>query len=209
MENEIQWTHLLQVLDRVGNYFCNEVQRLMLQNGSNATGNLVNSFSYTYGVDDGRYWVEISMDDYWKYVNDGRNPGRMPPVQKIKDWVLVKRINPRPYTYIPSVKSLTFLIQRSIKEKKGYAPPRTILENWIQKKGIKPRPQTVTPSVDSLAFLIARKIGREGTKGTHFFDVAKDNTLKYFERSIDNAIQEDIKVWLEDVMADTLSALSI
>jgi len=207
MENiDIQWTHLLSVLDRFGNYLCNLLQKKMMNNNSNASGTLVNSFSYTFGIDDdGRYWVDVELEDYWKYVNDGRKPGKMPPVEKIKEWILVKPVKPYPYTYTPSVKSLAFLIQRSIKEKKGYAPPRAVLEAWIEKKGIQPQPRQVYPSVESLAYLIARKIGREGTKGTGFFDEAVDEATKYFEESIDNAIQEDIKVWLEEEMADFLS----
>ena len=191
MENiDIQWTHLLSVLDRFGNYLCNLLQKKMMTNNSNASGTLVNSFSYTFGIDDdGRYWVDVELEDYWKYVNDGRKAGKMPPVEKIKEWILVKPVKPYPYTYTPSVKSLAFLIQRSIK----------------QKKGIQPQPRQVYPSVDSLAYLIARKIGREGTKGTGFFDDAVDEATKYFEESIDNAIQEDIKVWLEEEMADFLS----
>ena len=209
MDTDMKWTHLLEVLDRVGEYFCNLVQKKMMQNKSNASGTLTNSFTYTYGVEDGRYWVEVSMEDYWKYVNDGRKPGKMPPISKIEEWIRVKPIQPRPYTYTPTVKSLAFLIQRSIREKKGYAPPRSVLEDWIEKKGIKPQPRKVVPSVRSIAFLIARKIGRYGTTGTKFFDEARDETLKYFERTIDNAIQEDIKVWLEEIVAETLSDLRI
>lgn len=206
---DIKWTHLQEVLDRYGQYFIEAVKRKMLQNGSNATGNLVNSFAYRTFIEDGHYGVEVEMEDYWKYVDEGRRPGKMPPVEKIKQWVLVKPVKPYPYTYTPSVKSLAFLIQRSIREKKGYAPPRAILEDWINKKGIRPRPVKVLPSVDTLAFLIARKIGRVGTKGTNFFSEAEEETYRYFERSIDNAIQEDYTYWLEEVVADTLSAMNI
>ena len=208
-DDSIKWTHLLEVLDRVGKYFCEQARMQLFKDGSNATGTLTNSFTYSYGVEEGRYWVDITMEDYGKYVNDGRKAGKMPPISKIRDWVVVKKIQPRPYTYTPSVKSLAFLIQRSMKKSKGYAPPRTILENWINKKGIQPRSVTITPSIESLAYLIARKIGRYGTKGTGFFDKVKDDTLRYFERSIDNAIQEDLTYWLEEIMADTLSSMSI
>jgi len=206
---DISWTHLYEVLQRYGQYFIDCVQRKMIQNGSNASGNLVNSFTYNVFIADGRYGVEVEMEDYWYYVNNGRKPGKMPPIEKIKQWVLIKPVKPYPYTYTPSVKSLAYLIQRSIKEKKGYAPPRAILEDWIEKKGIKPQPRQVLPSVDSLAYLIARKIGREGTKGTHFFDEAMRETYDYFERSIDNAIKEDYADWLENVVDETLKAMSI
>lgn len=206
---EIQWTHLREVLDRYGNYFCNLVQQKMLQNNSNASGNLVRSFTYKVGIEGDRYWVEVEMEDYWKYVNDGRKAGKWPPREKIKQWILIKPVKPRPYTYLPSVKSLAFLIQRSIKEKKGYAPPRRILEDWIEKKGIHPQPRKILPSVDSLAFLISRKIGTQGTKGTKFFDEAMEETYKYFEISIENAIKEDLADWLENVVNEVLDALDM
>ena len=206
---EIKWTHLKEVLDRYGQYFVNQLQMKMLQNKSNASGTLTNSFKYSYGVEDDRYWVEVEMEDYWKYVNKGRNAGKMPPIYKIEEWIRVKPVKPRPYSYTPSVKSLAFLIQRSIKEKKGYAPPISVLEEWMKKKGIHPQPRRVVPSVRSLAFLIARKIGRFGTQGTHFYDETLKDANAYFQKSIDYAIQEDIKDWLENVVNDVLQGLVI
>lgn len=206
---DIKWTHLLEVLDRYGMYFCEEIKKRLLQDKSNATGNLANSFTYTYGVDGDTYWVEVEMEDYWKYVNDGRKPGKMPPVEKIRDWCLVKPVRPQPYTYTPSVKSLAFLIQRSIKQKKGYAPPRRILEDWINKKGIHPRSVTITPSVETLAFLIARKIGKYGTTGTKFFDEVSKATYDYFQLSIEAALREDYTEWLESALDDTLEAMNL
>lgn len=206
---EIQWTHLKEVLDRYGNYFCNLVQKKMMANKSNASGKLVNSFTYRVFIEDNRYGVIVEMEDYWYYVDKGRKAGKRPPREKIKEWILVKPIKPRPYTYTPSVKSLVFLIQRSIKEKKGYAPPSSVLEDWVKKKGIRPQPRKVLPSVDQLAFLIARKIGLYGTKGTNFFTEAEKETYKYFKESIENAIQEDYGQWLTGIVETTISDLGL
>lgn len=208
-DTDIKWTHLLEVLDRYGQYVVNGLQTKMLQNKSNASGTLTNSFKYTYGVEDGKYWVDVEMEDYWYYVDKGRNAGKMPPIVKIEEWIRIKPVHPRPYTYTPSVKSLAFLIQRAIKDKKGYAPPRKVLEEWITKKGIKPQPRQIVPSVKSLAFLIARKIGREGTKGTKFYTEVTEDARKYFERTIDNAIQEDLTDWLENVVNEVLENINI
>lgn len=204
-DRDIQWEALLRTLREYAEAVIYQAEQNLASDGSNASRTLTNSFSYDYGIDDNHYWVEIFMEDYWKYVNDGRRPGKRPPRDKIAEWIRVKPIQPKPYTYTPSVKSLAFLIQRSIKQKKGYAPPRTVLEGWIQKKGIQPRPQTVTPSVESLAFLIARKIGERGTKGTNFLDRAVDTVNKAFRDKIADAIQSDIKYWLEEVIADDLN----
>ncbi len=124
----------------------------------------------------------------------------MPPIDKIEEWIKVKPIQPKPYTYTPSVKSLSFLIQRSIKDKKGYAPPRAVIEGWIDKKGIKPEPRTIIPSVRSLAYVIARKIGRDGTKGTEFLDRAVEKVNDAFEDKFIEAIRADIDYWVESTL---------
>lgn len=75
---------------------------------------------------DGKYvTVDISLQDYWKYVEYGRRPGKFPPVDKIREWIRVKPVLPRPMANgkLPTENQLAFLISRSIAE-----------------KGIKPRP---------------------------------------------------------------------
>ena len=198
---EIQWTHLKEVLKNYGEYFVNQLQMKMLRNNSNASGTLTNSFKYSYGIDEDKYWVEVEMEDYWKYVNEGRKAGKMPPVIKIEEWIKVKPVHPRPMSEEQAVRSLAWAVRKSIKKKKGFAPPLNALEEWIKKKQI---PVNRMPSVRSLAWAISKKIGRFGTKGTHFYDEVLDDAKKYFERSISNAIQEDIKDWLENVVGDYL-----
>ena len=200
MDDEIKWESLLQCLRAYAEAVILEAEKNLADDGSNASRTLTHSFSYDYGIENGRYWVTIEMEDYWEYVNDGRPPGKMPPLDKIEEWIKVKPIQPKPYTYTPSVRSLSFLIQRSIKEKRGYAPPRAVIEGWIDKKGIKPEPRTVIPSVRGLAYVIARKIGRDGTKGTKFLDRAVEKVNAAFEDKFIEAIRADIDYWVESVL---------
>lgn len=208
-DTSIKWNNLQYELTRFAEYLIELIRANLRSDGSNASYLLNDGLGYKIGIEEDRYYVDIELEDYWKYVNDGRKPGKMPPLQKIEEWIKVKPIQPKPYTYTPSVKSLAFLIQRSIKQKKGYGPPRTVLEGWIQKKGITPQPQTVTPSVKSLAFLIARKIGKYGTKGTKFFDRAVETATKAYEEKIDRAVQDDIALWLETVVDEVLNSVVI
>ena len=67
--------------------------------------------------DDGRWIaVDISLLDYWKYVEYGRRPGKWPPLSAIERWIRIKPIVPRAYggRRVPTTKSLAFLIARKI-----------------------------------------------------------------------------------------------
>lgn len=198
---DIQWNTLLSTLRDMAEAIRTEIVKNLAADNSNASRTLTNSVEYEYGIDDGRYWIDITMEDYWKYVNDGRKPGKMPPVEKIKEWIIIKPIKPN----LPSVKSLAFWIRGSIKKRKGYAPPVSALEKWINNKGLQRKLAENYPSVDSLAWAIAKKIAKNGTKGTNFLDRAVEAVEKAFEEKISNAIQDDIHYWLEEQMADFLS----
>lgn len=198
---DIQWNALLSTLRDMAEAIRTEIVKNLAADNSNASRTLTNSVDYEYGIDDGRYWIDITMEDYWKYVNDGRKPGKMPPVEKIKEWIIIKPIKPN----LPSVKSLAFWIRGSIKKRKGYAPPVSALEKWINNKGLQRKLAENYPSVDSLAWAIAKKIAKNGTKGTNFLDRAVEAVEKAFEDKIYNAIQDDIHYWLEEQMADFLS----
>lgn len=58
-----------------------------------ATGNLANSISVTYNANSGE--VEVSMLDYWRYVNDGRKPGKYVPLSSILQWIKQKGLKGR------------------------------------------------------------------------------------------------------------------
>ena len=167
MENlNIEWIHLSEVLNNFAVYFQNKLQANMLKNGSNASGNLVNSFKTEVKIADATYEVGIWLADYWYYVNNGRGPtrnsGNGSLLEKIKEWIKVKRIVPHVGT-----------IKTGKRAGKQYLP-----------------------TINQLAYLITRKIHREGYKGTHFFDEAKADSVAYFQESIDYAIKEDVETWI-------------
>lgn len=58
------------------------------------------------------YNVIINLADYWKWIENGRKPGKMPPIDKITQWIRDKNIKPRE----PKIteKQLSFLIARKI-----------------------------------------------------------------------------------------------
>lgn len=150
----IDWTHLTQVLNKYGDYFIQEARRNLGKNRSYASGFLGDTMEKIITIDERGYKVEIKLADYWEYVENGRKPGKFPPVNRIKEWIMIKPVRPRPdgNGHLPTVNQLTFLIGRKIKN-----------------EGIDPKP---------------------------FFKPAEEDTYKYFEESIYNAIKEDIETWI-------------
>ena len=90
-------------------------------------GELYRTISYSVSTGTGGWVVSVSLADYWKYVEYGRRPGKMPPVSAIENWINVKQIIPHSMTLksgktvIPTIPQLSFLIARSI-GRRGIAP---------------------------------------------------------------------------------------
>lgn len=81
---------------------------------SRATGNLQN-FQTHITLNDTTLSVSFEMEDYWKYVEYGRGPGKQPPIDKIEEWIRVKPIIPNPINgKIPDTRQLAYLIARKI-----------------------------------------------------------------------------------------------
>lgn len=165
-ELDITWTHLTAVLDAFATYFQNKLQENLMRDGSNASGNLVNSIKTEVKIGDDTYEVGVWLADYWYYVNNGRGPtkagGNGGLLDKIKEWIKVKKIVPH-----------VGVIKTGKNAGKQYLP-----------------------TINQLAYLITRKIHREGYKGTGFFDRAKADSIEYFQESIDLAIREDVESWV-------------
>ena len=76
---------------------------------------LIDSVKTQVVVGDNAYEVTMTLNDYWKYVEDDTRP-HFPPPNKILEWVNIKPVLPRPDKNgrIPSPQSLAFLIGRAI-----------------------------------------------------------------------------------------------
>ena len=90
-------------------------------------GELYRTISYSVSTGTGGWVISVSLEQYWKYIEYGRRPGKMPPVSAIEHWINVKQIIPHSMTLksgktvIPTIPQLSFLIARSI-GRRGIAP---------------------------------------------------------------------------------------
>jgi|694.fasta_scaffold29089_17 hypothetical protein len=53
----------------------------------NATGATVGSMTHTVTAYPGALFARLEANENWKWMGNGRGPGRMPPVQNIQRWV--------------------------------------------------------------------------------------------------------------------------
>lgn len=87
----------------------------LIDKNINASNTLSNTASTIVEIDDTRLMVSFNLEDYWKYVEYGRGPGKRPPIDAIEQWVKVKPIIPDPINgRVPTTKQLAFLISRKI-----------------------------------------------------------------------------------------------
>lgn len=123
MEQLIDFTELQQVLQDYAKD-ASEIYKYQISlGGKNASRKLIDSVNSRVVVGDSAYDVVLNLQEYWKYVESGRAPGKFPPVGAIINWINVKPIIPRPDANgkIPSPKQLAFLIGRKI-EQEGIEP---------------------------------------------------------------------------------------
>lgn len=76
---------------------------------------LLNSIRTQVVVGDTAYEVQMTLEHYWKYLEEGTRP-HWPPPGPIGRWIEFKPVIPRPDASgrIPSPKSLEYLIRRKI-----------------------------------------------------------------------------------------------
>lgn len=113
----IEWTETYRVLEEFAIRFRNTYQDKLIKGDKVATGNLLNSVEYVIEKDDRSISVSLQLEDYYKYVEEGRKPGKFPPVDKILDWIKVKPIVPDERNgVLPTENQLAYLIGRKIAE---------------------------------------------------------------------------------------------
>ena len=99
-------------------------------------GELFSTISYSVSTGTGGWVISVSLADYWKYVEYGRRPGKMPPVSAIENWINVKQIIPHSMTLksgktvVPTIPQLAFLIARSIGQRG--IPPKPLCKNSFE-----------------------------------------------------------------------------
>ncbi len=96
---------------KVGKLIIASLQKELLGQGHKATGNLINSFEQRVIELPNSIVIEILMDEYGIYVNEGRKTGgKKVPISVLVEWIERKAIA----SGDKAVKSMAFAIQNTI-----------------------------------------------------------------------------------------------
>ena len=115
---DYNFDNLYKALQQYGDKFVSIYRQKLTQYGVDATGQLGNTLNYIITNNEGVYELSLDIQDYWKYVEEGRRPGRFPPINEIKKWIRIKPVLPTIYKgKLPSADQLTYLIGRKIANK--------------------------------------------------------------------------------------------
>lgn len=112
---EVELTNVRKILDE----YCDEFGKLykakLIAYNKKATGNLIESVNTTIEISGTTLKVVLHVADYYRWVEEGRKPGKFPPIAKIEKWIKDKPIIPREVGgKLPTEKQLAYLIGRKI-----------------------------------------------------------------------------------------------
>lgn len=94
---------LQEILEEVGDLIVQDAKATLKKKNKIATGNLYNSVKYS--IEDSS--LSFQMEQYGKWVDRGRKPGKGIPVNDLKAWLKLKGID----------QSLSYVINKKIREK--------------------------------------------------------------------------------------------
>lgn len=115
----IQFNNTLKTLNTYGELFRHTYQDNNAAAGYDPQSEL-NNISFTVSSSAGIFSIDFNLPDYWRFSENGRGPGKMPPPGSLMKWLEWKRILPSPVqlpngkTYLPTMESLEYVIRRKI-----------------------------------------------------------------------------------------------
>lgn len=130
--NELQLNHVKQCLDEYRKDLEYIYKRKLNEAGKEATDKLIQTLNAEIQFNGLTMKVVLNIQDYWRYVEEGRKPGKFPPIVKIQEWIEQKNILPRQENgKLPTTKSLAFLISRKIADE-GIEPGKQLEETMAE-----------------------------------------------------------------------------
>lgn len=113
----LKWENTRRVLEEFGKRLVDRYREELKARNKSATGKLAKTAKYVVKSGHTYIYVALNLEDYWKYVEYGREKGKkFPPLDAIAKWIDAKPVIPRPDKNgrLPTTRQLSFLIARKI-----------------------------------------------------------------------------------------------
>lgn len=112
MENMKELDKAINIL---GEELVDKLKDALKKANKSSSGNLIKSIDYKIIKKADDTIIQLLAADYLQYVDEGRKPGKMPPLKALDKWIIKRGIAPRDKKgkFIPR-QSVKFLIARSI-----------------------------------------------------------------------------------------------
>ena len=105
----------LEPIKKIAEQIVDIYRKELESKGIPASGTLGDTASVEVEMNGTKLVVSLNLEHYWRYVEYGRRPGKMPPIDNIEEWIRVKPIVPNAMNgKVPTSRQLAFMIARKI-----------------------------------------------------------------------------------------------
>lgn len=171
---QIGQSTLAGVLESYGQIFIDATKKNLDDTHGNATHKLWQSIVFNVEVIGMNYNFSIAMEDYWRFKDEGRGPGKKPPLKPIIEWIFNK----------PDFKAKLGGTRKGMKNMK------------MAKFGDISAPAPILAA----ALGIQRKIGKKGTKPSNFVsEVLTDEFIANLKSDIELASGKYVEISIEQI----------
>lgn len=119
--DKLELKNLNKELEIIGVESVNYLRQILSENNKYASGDLIKSLDFQIIKNIDTLMLKILASDHFKYVDEGRKKGKMPPTKPIEKWIKQKNLK---FGKMNSKQS-SFVVARSI-GKKGIKPMNLI-----------------------------------------------------------------------------------
>lgn len=105
----------LKPIESIAQRVVDAYRKILADEGINASSRLSDSAEVEVSLNNTKLVISLMLEEYWKYVEYGRGPGKRPPIDAIENWVRIKPVIPDARNgKIPTQRQLAYLISRKI-----------------------------------------------------------------------------------------------
>ncbi len=169
VNKDFEPTSATDVLLKYRSTIIDELRQNLIALDKDQPGKLLQSIDIKVTQNNNLLVFTLSMEDYWKYVDEGRRKGaKMPPISAMLEFIKVRGIKPR-NTKLIKVKNKT--VRKAVKQVN-------------RDKALK-----------QVAFAIGKSIKKKGIKPTYFFsDVINEDLYLEMKTDLELALKKDIEI---------------